>query len=48
MHLVEDDVVGGGEVVEAQRQAHDEEGGRHAVHGDVEREGVIRTPIRGK
>ena len=47
VHLVEDDVVWGGEVVEAEGQSHDEQGGSHAVHGDVEREGVVGTPIKG-
>ena len=47
MHLVEDDVVGGGEVVEAEGQPHHEEGDGHAVHREVEREGVLGTPIKG-
>ena len=47
MHLVEDHVVRCGEVVEAQRQAHHEEGDRHEVHRDVEGEGVVGTPLEG-
>ena len=48
VHLVEDDVVWGGEVVESEGEADDEERGRHRVHGDVQREGVLRTPARGR
>ena len=48
VHLVEYDVVWCGEVVESECEPDDEEGGRHRVHGDVQSEGVVRTPVKGR
>lgn len=46
VHLVEYDVVWGGEVVESECEADDEQRGRHPVNGDVQSEGVVRTPVK--